>query len=120
MRRDTALILDMLLACRKLARFTKDLNAESFQANDLVQSAVLREFQVLGEAARQLSDATKGDYPQIPWSVIAGMRNRLVHAYFDIRLDTVWNTIQQDIPPLTAALEAVALAAENAETSGDD
>jgi uncharacterized protein with HEPN domain len=115
MRRDDALLLDMLLACRKLLRFTSGLNADSFRVNDLVQSAVLREFQVLGDAARQVSDVTRGAYPEVPWHMIAGMRNRLVHAYFDIRLDTVWNTIQQDIPQLAAALEAIAPVAANAK-----
>jgi uncharacterized protein with HEPN domain len=114
MRRDDALLLDMLLACQKIARFTHGMNAEAFQSNELVQSAVIREFQVLGDAARLITDVTRAAHPEIPWAVIAGMRNRLVHAYFDVRLDTVWNTIQYNIPPLTAALEAIAPTSEGA------
>lgn len=104
----------MLLACQKLIRFTNGMTAEAFQANDLVQSAVIREFQVLGDAARLVTDATKAMFPQIPWNVIAGMRNRLVHAYFDIRIETVWNTSQQDIPPLAATLAAISPTADAA------
>jgi len=107
MRRDDALLLDMLLACRKLVRFTQGLTADAFQQNELVQSAVIREFQVLGDAARLVTDATEQNHPQIPWRAIAGMRNRLVHAYFDIRLDAVWDTVQNDIPQLLTTLESV-------------
>lgn len=115
MRHDDALLLDMLTACRKLVRFTQGLTADSFQTNELVQSAVLREFQVLGDAARLISDATKDAHRSIPWRLIAGMRNRLVHTYFDVRLDVVWETIQQDIPPLLAALEAIGTGTELGE-----
>jgi uncharacterized protein with HEPN domain len=107
MRSDTALLLDMLLATRKLVRYTRELDAQAFEANDLVQSAVVREFQVLGEAARLISDTTKQQYSTIPWRLIAGMRNRLIHEYFDIRLDVVWETIQRDLPALVAELEAI-------------
>ena len=106
MRRDDALLLDMLLACRKLVRFTKGMTASNFITNELVQSAVIRELQVLGDAARLVTEATRNLYTDIPWRVMTGMRNRLVHAYFDIRLEAVWNTIQSDIPSLITSLEA--------------
>ena len=118
MRRDDALLLDMLLACRKLVRFTQGLTSDAFQQNELVQSAVIREFQVLGDAARLVTDATQQTHPQIPWRTIAGMRNRLVHAYFDIRLDAVWDTIQNDIPPLLTALQSI-LPADNDDGHND-
>jgi uncharacterized protein with HEPN domain len=92
---------------RKIARYTQGLDALAFEANDLVQSAIVREFQVLGEAARLVSDATKQQHSTIPWRLIAGMRNRLIHEYFDIRLDVVWETIQRDLPALVAELEAI-------------
>lgn len=107
MRSDTALLLDMLLAVRKIVRYTQGLDAQVFEANDLVQSAVVRELQVLGEAARLVSDVTKQQYTAIPWRLIAGMRNRLIHEYFDIRLDVVWETIQRDLPALIAELETI-------------
>ncbi|RRR70861.1 MAG: DUF86 domain-containing protein [Candidatus Viridilinea halotolerans] len=107
MRRDDALLLDMLLALQKIERFTQGLDLHEFHTNDLVQSAVIREFQVLGEAARLASQEIKSRYPAIPWKLIAGMRNRLIHEYFDIRLDTVWTTIQRDLPQLTAVISEV-------------
>jgi uncharacterized protein with HEPN domain len=107
MRRDDALLLDMVLACRKLMRFTQGLTLDNSRQSELVQSAVMREFQVIGDAARLITDATKSAQPHILWRVIAGMRNRLAHVYFDIRLDAVWDTIQSDIPPLITALASL-------------
>ena len=105
MRRDDALLLDMLIAARKIERFVSGLTVEQFAANDLVQSAVIRELQVIGEAARLITDETRTSVPQIDWHAITGMRNRLVHQYFSIRLDVVWETVHQSVPSLIAQLE---------------
>ena len=107
MRRDEAYLLDMLIAVRKILAFTQGLDETRFNSSQLVQSAVIREFQVLGDAARLLSDQTRKQYPQTPWGQIAGLRNRLVHEYFDVHLDVVWHTIQNDIPPLVTFLESI-------------
>lgn len=107
MRSDDALLLDMLLATRKILRFTGGIDEAAFLQNELLQSAVMREIQVIGEAARMVSDEAKAMHTAIPWRVIAGMRNRLIHAYFDVRLDVVWQTIQDDIPALVTQLEQV-------------
>lgn len=106
-RRDNALLLDMLIACRKIMRFTTGLSWEDFEQNELVQSAVIREFQVLGEASRMVTEATQAQHPQVPWAVVRGMRNRLVHEYFDIRLDVIWETIEKDLPVLVSQLEPI-------------
>ena len=63
--------------------------------------------EIIGEAAAQVARDTKASYPQIPWSQIIGMRNRLIHAYFDIDLDQVWKTAIEDLPPLVTALERI-------------
>lgn len=105
MRNDDALLLDILIASRKVQKFTESLTRDSFSVSDLVQSAVIREIQVIGEAARLISDETKNDNTQIDWSAISGMRNRVVHEYFNIDLDIVWDTIQIDIPLLIQQIE---------------
>lgn len=105
MRHDDALLLDMLIAARKIERFVSGLTAEQFATNELVQSAVIRELQVIGEAARLLTDETRAATPQIDWRAITGMCNRLVHQYFSIRLDVVWETVHQSIPALITQLE---------------
>lgn len=105
MRSDAALLLDMLLALRKIVRFVEGLDEAAFRSSELVQSAAIREFQVLGEAARLVSEAAKQQHSSLPWRLIAGMRNRLIHEYFDVRLDVLWETIQRDVPALIAQLE---------------
>jgi uncharacterized protein with HEPN domain len=106
-RRDDALYLDMLVACENMLDFVEGHTFESFAASKLVQSAVVRELQVLGEAARHISDAGRQKHQDIPWKAISGMRNRLVHEYFDIRVDVVWETLQHDIPPLLELLRFI-------------
>ncbi len=68
-------------------------------------SAVLREFEILGEAASQISDPTRKRFATFPWKEMIGMRNRLIHAYFDVDHDVVWNTIQAYLPMFKLQLE---------------
>jgi uncharacterized protein with HEPN domain len=105
MRSDEAHFLDMLLAAQKVRHFAEGLTKETFHQSELHQSAIIRELQVIGEAARQVSEAAKNRHPEIDWKKIAGMRNRLIHEYFQIRLDIVWEIARDDIPPLIAHLD---------------
>ncbi|MDX1995031.1 MAG: DUF86 domain-containing protein [bacterium] len=107
MRSDSVLLMDILLSAQNILEFTANLSEEDFGASKLVQSAVLREIQVIGEAARQVSPAGQEQHTQIEWRKIAGMRNRIIHAYFDVRLDVVWDVVQNDIPALIAHLVRV-------------
>lgn len=107
MRSDDALLLDMLIAARKIQRFTAGMSQEAFNANQMAQSAVIREIQVIGEAARLIGEDVKRKHTAIPWSAIAGMRNRIIHEYFNVRLNIVWDTIQNDILPLISQLELI-------------
>ena len=103
MRRDDALFLDILIAARKIQQFTFEMTKVDFQENRMAQSAVIREFQVMGEATKQISEEARTQHPNIPWHQIAGMRDRMVHKYFRIDLDIVWDTIQQELTGLTPA-----------------
>jgi uncharacterized protein with HEPN domain len=107
MRRDEALLLDMLIACQKIERFTVNLTQKEFDKSEIVQSATLREIQVIGEAARMVSDEMKSKQEQIPWHIISGMRNRIIHEYFDVDLKIVWQTIQTNIPDLREQLREI-------------
>ena len=118
MRSDDALLLDMLIAARKAERFLATMSLAEFQANELAQSAVIRELQVIGEAARLVSEATISRSSGVDWRTISGMRNRLVHEYFSIRLDVVWQTVHDDIPSLIVHLEHL-VPAENPSDSAD-
>jgi uncharacterized protein with HEPN domain len=69
--------------------------------------SLVKELEIIGEAAGKVSAAIRAQYGTIPWQDISGMRNRLIHAYFDIDLDVVWTTVTKDLPPLKTNLEGI-------------
>ena len=69
--------------------------------------ALVKSIEIVGEAASKLSETCRGELSHIPWVNIINMRNRLIHAYFDINLDVVWNTLSEDLPPLATELEKI-------------
>ena len=105
MRSDDAWLLDMLLAARKAVEFFAPLTFPEFEDDHLRQLGILKSVEIIGEAASRVSEETKAKHPDIPWTQIIGMRNRLVHAYFAIQLDIVWKVVQDDLPPLITQLE---------------
>jgi uncharacterized protein with HEPN domain len=117
MWRDGAYLLDMLLAARKVQEFTAGATWESFLASDLLQNAVMRQVQIIGEAARNVSDDFKTEHPDVPWKSIVGMRHRLVHDYFHIVPERVWEVVQHDIAALIAQI-APLVPADRSEEDG--
>ena len=107
MRYDDAYLLDMLLAAREAGKFAADLTFAAFEQNRMAQLAILKVVEIIGEAASRVSTECKDTYPEIPWSRIVGMRNRLVHGYFNVNRQRVWETVQDDIPRLISQLEAL-------------
>ncbi len=107
MRHDEAWLLYMLLAAREAVKLAAPLTFPEFKDDRLHQLAILKSVEIIGEAASQISAETKTGHPDVPWARIVGMRNRLVHGYFSIQLDRVWQTVQQDLPPLIVQLEAL-------------
>ena len=105
MRHDDAYLLDMLLSARDAAEFAAGLTFPQFEQSQLHQNAILKAIEIIGEAAARISEETKQAHPGIPWPEIIGMRNRLVHAYFEVDLKRVWETAQQDIPRLIDIIE---------------
>lgn len=104
MRRDDALLLDMLVYADEAIGFASSLTFEAFEASRLHQLAIIKAVETIGEAASQVGDATRTALSDIPWRELIGMRNRLVHAYGSIRLDVVWRTVREDIPALAEQL----------------
>jgi uncharacterized protein with HEPN domain len=115
MWRDDAYLLDMLLATRKVQQFTQGVTWNQFQGDDLLQNAVMRLIQIVGEAARKVSPEFKQAHPEIPWQGIIGMRNRLVHDYFRIEPSRVWEVIEKDLPALIPLIEPLIPPDEPAE-----
>ena len=104
-RDDSAFLLDMLLAARDALSFTEGMSYDEFARDRRTQLSVLKSVEIVGEAAAHVSEDTRRAHPAIPWREIVGMRNRLVHAYFDIDLPLVWDTVRHDLPALIARLE---------------
>jgi uncharacterized protein with HEPN domain len=102
--RDTALLLDMLLAARDAQTFVEGLDEAAFLASRLHQNAAIRSLEVLGEAAGRISPATRASHPEIPWREITGMRHRLIHGYGEVRLDLVWTVLRDRLAPLIAVV----------------
>ena len=105
MRRDDAYLLDMLIAARDAVSFVRDLSRQQFVSSRIHQQAVTKALEIIGEAAGRVSEPVRAAHPEIPWDEITGMRHRLVHDYFEINLDKVWETVQDDLPPLISMLE---------------
>jgi uncharacterized protein with HEPN domain len=103
MRGDRA-YLAHILEC--LRRIQEDVGGgrEQFFASHTIQDAVIRNLQTLAESTKRLSDAVKASHSEVEWSNIAGLRNILVHAYFDVDLEIVWGIVQSDLPKLTQAV----------------
>ncbi|WP_420636629.1 DUF86 domain-containing protein [Candidatus Palauibacter sp.] len=104
-RDDSAYLLDMLLAARDALSFTEGMSYDDFVSDRRTQLSVLKSVEIVGEAAAHVSEDTRRTQPGIPWAEIVGMRNRLVHVYFDIDLQLVWATVRDDLPALTTLLE---------------
>ena len=105
MWRDDAYLLDMLLAARKVQSFTAGVSRAQFEADEILQNAVLHVIQIIGEAASRVSADFRKAHPEIPWAQIVGMRHRLVHDYLHIDLVRVWEVIDKDIPALIPVVE---------------
>ncbi len=116
MRRAVERLCDMLAAIDALERY-RDRGRAAFDTDELLQSWFLLHLQIIGEAARMLPDTVRNMAPDIPWSKMIGMRNILVHGYFTIDRDIVWEAATRDAPALREAIERLVRQLESADTS---
>lgn len=103
--KDLARLKHMLDSTEAILVFAKGKQRTSLDKDRLFQSAVLREFEIIGEAAGRISEKTKKKFPHIPWKELVGLRNRLIHAYFDVDHDIVWKTIREYLPSFLEHLQ---------------
>jgi uncharacterized protein with HEPN domain len=97
-------LADILEACDRVLDYTSGMSAEEFKADGRTTDAVIRNLQIIGEAVKPLPEATRARDEAVDWRRIAGMRDMLVHAYFGIDLDLVWDVAETKIPPLRDAV----------------
>jgi uncharacterized protein with HEPN domain len=110
----------MLLAAKELSKYTEGVTLEEFDRNRLLQHAVIRLIGIVGEAARNISAEFKTAHPEISWSGIVSMWNRLVHEYFRVASDKVWEVVKKEMPELIALIEPLVPPEEpNADASGE-
>ncbi|GLI38519.1 DUF86 domain-containing protein [Geobacter hydrogenophilus] len=103
--RDLASLVDIIEAAHLAQSFLAGIDRDNFDSNLLVQSAVVRQIEVMGEATKRLSETFRSDHPQVPWRKIAGMRDILIHAYDHVDPDEVWNAVTVAMPGLLGQLE---------------
>ena len=84
----------------RIESFSEGLTKEKLEKDDRTQYAIIRAIEIIGEAIKNLPQELTEKHPEIPWKDIAGTRDKIIHQYFDIDLDTVWDTLQKDIPDL--------------------
>jgi uncharacterized protein with HEPN domain len=107
MSKDSGHLCDMLVAAREALEFAQGTTREEFRRDRVLQNAILRLVQIVDEAARRVSQQTREAHPEIPWGQIVGLRHRLVHEYFRINTDVVWDVVQDDLPGLVRRLETL-------------
>jgi uncharacterized protein with HEPN domain len=103
---DRVRLLHMLEAAEAAKAFLTGRSRADLDSDRMLMFAVVRAIEVVGEAADHVSDDGRALLPSLPWPAIVGMRHRIVHAYFDIDPDTVWKTVMDELPVLSAALKA--------------
>jgi uncharacterized protein with HEPN domain len=106
--RKWALRIEHILdAIAKIQLYTTGLDETSFGGNSMVVDAVIRNLQVIGEAARHVPQDVQDRFPNVPWKLMMGTRHVIVHRYDVVRLDIIWHTVQDDLPPLVPHLRGV-------------
>ena len=107
MKDDSIYIDHILLSINNILIYTKDISKEDFAKNTLIQDAVIRNFEIIGEATKKISPDFKKVNFEVPWKEMAGMRDKLIHDYIGIDIQVIWDTIQQDLPTLQKIIKAI-------------
>ena len=106
MRQDDAIRLrHMLDSAQEAISFASGKKRENLDHDRMLVLSLVKDIEIIGEAATKISENCRQEHPEIPWKEIVTMRNRLIHGYFDINLDIVWKTITEELPPLILELQ---------------
>jgi uncharacterized protein with HEPN domain len=105
MRRDEVYLLDILIAARKAMLFVEGIDRSEFEDNEVIQNAVIRPLEIIGEASGKISKNFRKLHKEIPWGDMIDLRNRLIHEYFRMDSGAIWDTIHNDLPHLIELIE---------------
>ena len=105
MQPDEIRVRHIIDAARKALEFSLGRTRKDLDADEMLSLALVRLLEVVGEAAAGISADYQGEHGRVPWKKMTGLRNRLIHGYYDVNMDIVWDTIIEDLPPLVEALE---------------
>jgi len=106
MNRDQFYLLHIRDSINRIFEYTQS-GENQFRRDSMIQDAVIRNFEIIGEAVKNLSDTLKQEQPSIPWRQIAGMRDKLIHDYFGVDLVMVWKTIEDELPALSEKIKTL-------------
>jgi len=106
-RTDAVRLRHMLDSAREAQGFLSDRVRDDLNRDRMLLLSLVKSIEILGEAASRVSPEARAECPNLPWTDIVAMRNRLIHAYFDINRDIVWHTVTEELPPLITELEKI-------------
>ena len=107
MKRDKPYLQHIYDSISDIEKFIKNVSKKQFFENKEKHYAVIRALEIIGEATKNISRELKATYPKIPWKTIAGMRDKLIHQYFGVKLERLWEVIQKDLPPLKVQISKI-------------
>ena len=97
----------MVESMRRIAEYTKGMDFKKFKMNYMVVDAVVRNFEIIGEASKRVPDSIKEEYPELPWKKMVGMRNLIIHGYFGIDYELIWEISRSNLPLNKLLLEKI-------------
>jgi uncharacterized protein with HEPN domain len=98
------LLEDILSSIEKIENYTKNLQYEDFINNSMIMDATVRNIEIIGEISKQFPEKIKNTIPEIPWKSISGIRNRIIHEYFNVDVSIIWQIIINDLPKLKTTI----------------
>lgn len=107
MKEDMTFLKHILESINAIEKYMQGISKQDFKASPLTQDAVVRRIEVIGEASKNISSATRKNFPSVPWRQLAGMRDILIHQYFGVYYDIVWETCKKDLPQVKQQLEDI-------------
>jgi uncharacterized protein with HEPN domain len=106
-RDDTVYLHHILDAISLIEEYTKGMSENEFLANSMAHDAVVRQIEIIGEAARNISDEFREKHSKLPWGKMTGIRNKIIHEYFNINYSIVWDTVREDLPGLQKSIKKI-------------